>query len=152
MELFHTSPEAITTIHSTGRFGEFMFFSSSVYVMSAGETVTYKLDLDDDQIIEAGSIFYQEGSDSEAMQQLVAEVAARFDVDEDTAAELIGEEASLFDVCDDVDSDDSWDLQHFTARAARLLGFTAVVVEDEQGTAYMIDMTHKLADLEECSA
>lgn len=75
---------------------------------------------------------------------LVDEVATRFDIDEDTAESLIDETASIYDIDSNVEPEDmadaSWDIQHYTARAAKLLGFRAVAVSDEQGTAYLVDM------------
>ena len=140
MQLFHTSPNKIAKV-TRGRFGEFMFFSSRVYQMTAGEAVVYSSEINDDQIIDAGSLFYHE--DAEKLGALVAEFADRFDVDSDTAEEIISERQQL----DGDDSDDSWDVQRFTARAAKLLGFCGVRVTDEQGAAYMIDMTGREAEL-----
>ncbi|WP_339869099.1 hypothetical protein [Pseudohongiella nitratireducens] len=134
MELIHTSPELITEINESGRFNEFLFFSADEYTMTAGDHVAYSIELGDDEIIEAGQLFYHE--DAEKLDELVAEFCDRFDVDADTAEEIISEREQL----DSCDSDDLWDVQIFTARAAKILGFRAVEVEDEQGAAYMIDM------------
>lgn len=141
MQLFHTSPVEITKIDNVGRFGSFLFFSAHVYTMTAGEYVTYGLDVEEDSIIEAGQLFYHDGA--EKLVPLVAELAARLGVDEEIAEALIEESTSIYDI-DGIDSEDaadvSWDVQHFTARAARILGYRGVKVEDEQGTAYLIDM------------
>jgi len=149
MELIHTSPTKIEQITDSGRFGEFLFFSDHVYVMTAGEFVTYSIELDDDQVIGAGRLFFHE--DAAKLAPLVAELAARLDVSEDDAEALIAEKKSVFDL--DIETEDAgedaWDVQHFTARAAKILGFRAVRVQDEQGSAYMIDMLDRVAELRE---
>ena len=134
MELFHTSPTKIDKIHTDGRFGEFLFFSRKEYVMAAGEFVTYKIELADDEFIEATQIFYHE--DAVKLDALVAKFSKRFKVETDEAEEIIAERSQL----DSSDADDLWDVQMYTAKAAKLLGFRAVRVTDEQGSAYMIDM------------
>lgn len=148
MELFHTSPTEINEITTLGRFGEFLFFSESKYVMTAGEHITYRIELDDSQIIEAGQLFYHENAAE--LNVLVAELAGRLGIDEDDAEALIEESKSVYDL-DGVEPEDaadlSWDVQLFTARAAKILGFRGVQVEDEQGSAYMIDMQGQEIDL-----
>lgn len=141
MKLFHTSPEEIKEINALGRFGEFLFFSSDVYVMTACEHTVYSIEISDSKIIEASQIFYHE--DAAKLDSLVAELAAKLDVDADVAESLIDETSSIFDL-DNIEPEDaadaSWDVQLYTARAAKALGFRGVRVEDEQGAAYMIDM------------
>lgn len=148
MELFHTSPSEIKAINTDGRFGEFLFFSSHVYQMAAGEALTYSIEIDEDQIIEASQLFYHD--DAAQLESLVAELASRLDVSEEDAEALIEESKSVFDI-DSIEAEDaadaSWDVQLFTARAAKILGFRGVAVEDEQGTAYMIDMLGRESEL-----
>lgn len=135
MKLFHTSPNEISQItRFGGRFDEFLFFSGSVYQMAACDVITYSLELSDEDVIEAGSLFYHD--DAEKLAELIAEFCERFDVDESTAEEIISEREQL----DSCDADELWDVQLFTARAAKLLGFRAVEVRDEQGAAWMVDM------------
>jgi hypothetical protein len=149
MELFHTSPTEISSIGTAGRFGSFLFFSSRVYTMASGEAVVYRLEIDENDVIDAGQLFYH--ADAEKLAPLVVELARRLAVDEDDAEALIEESKNVYDV-DGIDAEDaadaSWDVQHFTARAAALLGFRGVAVRDEQGTAYMIDMQDREGDLE----
>ncbi|OVE45677.1 hypothetical protein [Chromobacterium violaceum] len=141
MELFHTSPNEITAISKNGRFGEFLCFSGNVYTMTAGQFVTYKLEINEELLIEAGSLFYHE--DAAKLDVLVAQFCRRFDVDEDTAEEIISEREQL----DSADADDLWDVQLFTARAAKLLGYRGCIMSDEQGALYMIDMLGHEAEL-----
>lgn len=142
MQLTHTSPVEITSIDNLGRYGEFLFFSANEYVMTAGARITYTIELDDAEIIRAAALFHHD--DAEKLADLVAEVAARFDIEEDTAEALIEESESIFDIESNVEPEDladaAWDMQHYTARAAKLLGYRAVAVSDEQGTAYLVDM------------
>ncbi len=148
MQVFHTSPTEISKITEAGRFGSFLFFSGHVYHMTAGEALVYSLDIGEDEIIEAGQLFYHD--DAEKLAPLVTELAARMGIDEATAEALIEESQQVHDL-DGIDMEDaadlSWDVQHFTARAARVLGFRGVAVSDEQGTAYLIDMLGRESDL-----
>lgn len=141
MDLYHTSPTEITAINSHGRFGSHLFFADHVYQMTAGDAVAYRIELSDDDVIDARSLFYHD--DAAKLDGLVAEFAARFDVDADEAEEIIAERAQL----DGADADASWDVQVFTARAAAILGYRAVKVSDEQGVSWMIDMAGRESDL-----
>ncbi|MDR0226727.1 MAG: hypothetical protein LBI66_09915 [Burkholderiaceae bacterium] len=148
MDLFHTSPVKIDKIHTSGRFGEFLFFSDRVYVMTAGSFETYKLELNDDDVIRASRLFFHE--DAEKLQPLVTELAARLGVSEEDAEALIEESKSAHDI-DSIEPEDaadaSWDVQLFTARAAKALGYRAVQVSDETGFSWMVDMLGREADL-----
>ncbi|KMN32098.1 hypothetical protein VI26_18200 [Chromobacterium sp. LK1] len=154
MELFHTSPSTITSINGSGRYGSFLFFSSHVYTMTAGSYKAYCIELGESECIGAGELFYHE--DAAKLDSLVAEVAARYDIDEDAATALIDESKSIYDIESNVEPEDlgdaSWDIQHATARAAALLGFRAVRVSDEQGASYMVDMLGHEQDLKEVAA
>ncbi|MEB0077992.1 hypothetical protein QN386_23835 [Pseudomonas sp. CCI3.2] len=149
MELIHTSPTEITSIHTHGRFSEFLFFSGSEYVMTAGTHFAYKIEVSDDSIIEAGRLFHHE--DASKLAVLVAKLATRLGIDVDVSEALIEESVSIFDIDSNVEAEDladtSWDIQLFTARAAKLLGFRGVEVSDEQGTSYMIDMLGRESEL-----
>ena len=140
MELFHTSTSEITQITTTGRFGEFLCFSSNVYSMSAGGFLTYKLEIDESEIIEAGSLFYHENA--AALSGIVAQVMQLANCDEDTAEELLSQRED----CGDAEM--SWDIQALTAEAAKRLGFRGVSMSDEQGTCYMIDMLGRESELQ----
>lgn len=149
MQLIHTSPAPIDRITRDGRFGEFLFFSSSEYVMTAGAHVTYCTEVDEAELIDASSLFCHENA--AALDALVARLAALYGVDIDTAESLLDESASIFDIECNVEAEDladaSWNIQRATARAAKLLGFRGVRVTDEQGGAYMVDMIGREAEL-----
>lgn len=149
MELFHTSPSEITTITTDGRYGEFLCFAADEYVMTAGEHVTYRLDVEEADIIDAGSLFYHE--DADKLAGLVERVMELVDCDEDTAEELISQRIDVheLDTVDPMDAADlSWDIQAITAQAGKLLGFRGVAMNDEQGVCYMIDMLGHEDELE----
>lgn len=149
MKLLHTSPSEITEINTFGRFGEFLFFANEAYVMTAGEHVTYSIEIDENAIIEAGQLFYHD--DADKLSGLVAELAEKLSIDEADAEALIEESKSIWDMDLDIDPEDmadaSWDVQVFTARASQALGFRAVEVEDEQGTSYMVSMMGRESEL-----
>lgn len=153
MELFHTSPAKITEINGGGRFGSFLFFSGEAYRMGPWSVITYKLEIDEDQIISARRLFWHD--DAEKLAGLVEDLATRLDCDADTAEALIEETTSIYDVADDlgIDAEDladiSWDIQHISAKAAGLLGFRGVAVSDEQGASFMINMVGHEAELVE---
>ncbi|OLS61910.1 hypothetical protein [Pseudomonas putida] len=109
--------------------------------MTAGKYITYTIDVPGKEIIRAGGLFFHE--DAALLDDLVANFCDRFNVDPDTAQEVISERQQL----EGIDSDDALDIQLYTARAAKLLGFRGVEVSDEQGAAYMIDMLRREAEL-----
>jgi len=141
MELFHTSPEEIKKITTDGRFGEFLFFAESEYVMTAGDHVVYKIDIKESDIIEAGSLFFHD--DASKLDDLVREVMEILDCDEGTAEEMIAQNED----CGDAEL--SWDIQLITAKAAKALGYRGVSMSDEQGECYMIDMLGREGELHE---
>jgi hypothetical protein len=151
MNLTHTSPAPINQITTNGRFGSFLFFSADEYVMTAGEHHTYTIEIDEDEIIDAARLFWHE--EAARLQPFVARVAAMCGVDEDTAEELIQQSADIHSVDSDVAPEDladmSWEIQHITAQAAVVLGFRGVAMDDEQGTAYLIDMLGREAELQQ---
>lgn len=149
MEIFHTSPVEISTVTIDGRFGEFLCFAADEYVMTAGDHVTYRIEVDENDIIRAGSLFYHE--DAADLSGLVERVMQMVECDEDTAEELISQHIDVFSL-DDIDASDagelSWDIQAITAKAAKILGFRGVAMQDEQGICYMIDMLGHEAELD----
>ena len=148
MEMIHTSPVEIKKINSTGLFGSFLCFSQNEYVMTcSGSHFSYKIEIDDSELIEASRLFYH--PEAELLNDLVLEVCEKYGVDKDMAENLIGEMENGFDVIYEFDSDDAWEMQHRTARAAKILGYRGCIMEDEQGTLYMIDMLGKECELKQ---
>ncbi|UTD54940.1 AcrIF11 family anti-CRISPR ADP-ribosyltransferase [Halomonas sp. MS1] len=152
MTFLHTSPSTIIEINAFGRFGEFLFFTADApYVMTAGNYVTYSLELDENQIIDAESLFYHQ--DAEKLSGLVHKVVALVGCDEDMAEELIAQRADIHSIDCDIEPEDlaevSWDIQRIAGEAALLLGFAGVAMDDEQGRAYLINMADRVSQLEE---
>ena len=143
MELFHTSPNKIEKITKSGRYGRFLCFSANIYEMSACGTVAYKIEVADESVIAASDLFYVENS-TVILSGLIADVCEIAHVDSDTAMELIDGSESIWDMDSNIANEDKaeidWDIQHISAKAAKLLGYRGVSVRDEQGTCYMIDM------------
>jgi len=141
MKLLHTSPEEITNISLAGRFGEFLFFSHDEYVTTAGDYLTYAIELDDSSIIAAGELLDHENA--ELLNDLLGEVKEITRCNDEQAASLLTQESSLFDfpeLClSDIDELD-WDIQRLTGEAGRTLGFRAVEALDEQGACYIVPM------------
>lgn len=145
LTLIHTSPVEIEKITDNGVFGSFLFFSSSEYSMVGNDYIAYEIEIDESDIIEAGQLFYSHSSDDVA--DIIAELADDFDVDLETAEGLIDGSVNYWSLDIETDADGAWALQHYTAKAARKLGYRGVQVEDEQGTAYMIDMLGRESEL-----
>lgn len=149
MKLIHTSPAQITKLNENGRFGSFLFFSPTEYVMTAGEHFTYELEIDENSLIESSQLFYDENSS--LLQSLIAEISDRYNVSESIAESLLDESESIYDVDSNVDAEDlgdeSWNIQHFTAQAAKILGYRGVAVKDERGISYMVDMQGRESEL-----
>lgn len=137
MELFHTGSK-IEEINNLGRFDEFLFFANSA--CHYGE-VTYSIEVDEDEIIDPNGFFYRD--DCDKLAGIVAQVMDLAECDEDEAEELLSQRESH----DDPEID--WDIQTLTARAAKLLGFRGVEIQDEHGTSYMIDMLGRESELTE---
>lgn len=139
MKLLHTSPAEIAKINKFGRFGEFLFFSQGEYVMTAGRHVTYKIDVDEDSIIDAELLFFH--ADAAKLDALVAEVMEMLGCDETTAEKMLAQKAD----CGDAEM--SWEIQRMTAQCAKTLGYRGAYMPDEQGTCYMISMFGRESEL-----
>lgn len=144
MDFIHTSPNEISTIDPNGLFGSFLFFvygddASDGYSMSVGDVITYRVTLNDDDVINARELFYHENAG--ALDELVAEFDSKYDIgDIEMSKDLISGRVSGWDEVEGWDGDADWDAQYYAAKAAKILGFRGVCVEDEQGESYMIDM------------
>ena len=101
MKLFHTSPKEITKIDRFGTFDDCLFFSVEPYSMSVGEVITYSIDAENMSFIDAGDL-----TDAE----IVAEIAGRFDIDEDLAGSLLDGSDSVWNH-DFADAENDWYIQ-----------------------------------------
>lgn len=139
MKVFHTSPTVITKIDNSPMrtFADCLFFSDDIYQMSACDTITYSLEIDEDMIIRVSQL-----DDSE----IIKEVAELFDCDLDLAELLLDASESEWDL-DNCDGDKSWSLQALRGKCAKKMGYEACEDEDEQGTVYIIPMLGRESDL-----
>jgi hypothetical protein len=129
MQLFHTTYQEITSINKLGRFGEFLFFASSD--CHYGD-ITYSIEIEEEQVVNCNSFFYRD--DYQKLNSLVELIMDVADCDEDQAQEYLSQRNHHGDA--EID----WDIQKYTAKAAKILGFRGVAVPDEHGVSYMIDM------------
>jgi len=127
--MFHSSPELIVegTINELGVAGSCLFFSDHIYVMTASSAVyVYEAEF---ECIRASQLYDE---------QIVAEIAAEFGVDEDTAEALLDGSESEWD--NGADAEDSWWLQGKRGECAVRMGYDGCEDVDEQGTVYIVPM------------
>lgn len=143
MKLFHTSPKEITKIDRFGNFEDCLFFSSRVYQMAIGEVITYSIDAENMDFVEAWKL-----SDDEISAEIAKKIASRNFEDEDLelAEELLDTSKNLWEVGFDIglDSEDiaeiDWFIQAKRGQCAKKMGFDGCLDEDEQGAVYIIPM------------
>ena len=133
MKLFHTSPKKIEKVSKFGNFDDCLFFSTNVYEMSAGETITYSINADDMRFIDASDLH-----DSE----VIAEIAERFEIDLDDAESLLDGSDSVWNH-DFADAENDWFIQAKRGECAKRMGFDGCKDHDEQGVVYIIPMLNR---------
>lgn len=160
MELYHSTNQEITKIE-TGRFGEFLFFAGSAYL--AHGSIAYKIEIEEENLISSAQIFDQENAE-QILEDEIKEVMEACSCKEQTAMSLIEESITyhellkarlengkltyeeyeeLIENCGEVE----WDIQTIIALCAKKLGYEGVVINDEHGSSYMINMTGKESKL-----
>ena len=133
MKLFHTSPNKIEKVSKFGNFDDCLFFSTNVYEMSAGETITFSINADDMRFIDASDLH-----DSE----VIAEIAERFEIDLDDAESLLDGSDSVWNH-DFADAENDWFIQAKRGECAKRMGFDGCKDHDEQGVVYIIPMLNR---------
>ena len=133
MKLFQTSPNKIEKVSKFGNFDDCLFFSTNVYEMSAGETITYSINADDMRFIDASDLH-----DSE----VIAEIAERFEIDLDDAESLLDGSDSVWNH-DFADAENDWFIQAKRGECAKRMGFDGCKDHDEQGVVYIIPMLNR---------
>lgn len=133
MKLFHTSPNKIEKVSKFGNFDDCLFFSTNVYEMSAGETITYSINADEMRFINASDLH-----DSE----VIAEIAERFEIDLDDAESLLDGSDSVWNH-DFADAENDWFIQAKRGECAKGMGFDGCKDHDEQGVVYIIPMLNR---------
>lgn len=148
MKIYHTSPEKIQQINSFGLFGDALCFAEQPYVMTAAPSpVMYSIEIDEEEIIDACSFFFRE--DYEKLGGLVTEIMEMVECDEDTAQDLLSGKAALVDVAGEFDAEQDFEIQKMAVQAAKILGYRAVLLRDEQGPMYLVSMLGRESDLKE---
>jgi len=145
MKLYHTSPEKIEKITTNGQFGDCLFFASKPYKMTAASTVfIYTINIDEAEIIDVSDLYDDE---------IISEIAERFDVDEDEAERILDGRASAWDHADDLDGEEAaendWWMQAQQGKCAAKMGKQAVESTDEQGAVWIVPMSNREKDLKE---
>ncbi|EMI6047496.1 hypothetical protein [Acinetobacter baumannii] len=130
MKLFHTSPNKIEKVSKFGNFNDCLFFSTNVYEMSACETIVYSIDAENMSFIDACELHDDE---------IIAEIAERFDIDEDTAESLLDGSDSVWNH-EFADAENDWFIQAKRGECAKKMGFDGCKDHDEQGVVYIIPM------------
>ena len=133
MKLFHTSPKEITKIDRFGNFDDCLFFSTSIYEMSACETITYSINAENMSFVDSGDL-----TDVE----IVAEIAERFEIDLDDAESLLDGSDSVWNHAF-ADAENDWYIQAKRGECAKKMGFDGCKDYDEQGAVYIIPMFNR---------
>jgi len=145
--VYHTSPGKIASINSSGLFDDGLHFSNKPYSMTAAKNpTTYKMKINDADYISAQQIPYH--NDYSKIDNVVKEIANRYNVSDDVALDLISENKSIYDI-DGIENygDASWDIQRAGLNAAKRLGYKGLIGNDEQGATYLTSMAGREKDL-----
>lgn len=134
MKMFHTSPSKEIKVDNNGIAGSCLFFSDDVYQMSAASVYVFEADFD---CVRASQLHDEE---------IISEIAERFDVDSDTAEGLLDGRENEWD--HGADGDDSWWLQGKRGECAVKMGFDGCEDSDEQGVVYIVPMLGREDELE----
>lgn len=146
MSLYHTSPNIITEINKEGLFESFLCFSDEIYIMTAGNYFTYEIEIEENSLINSFSIFSEENSYA-LCKPFIDQVCSDLGCDEETAINLLSEKIDLLNTDLNWSSEMSWKLQLLSGKCARALGYRGVILNDEQGALYLIDMFKKEDEL-----
>lgn len=134
-DMYHTSNNKIEagSINNFGVAGGCLFFSDSVYQMCDGVVYVYEAEFD---CVHACQLHNDE---------IIAEIAERFDVDSEAAESLLDASENEWDY--GADAEDSWWLQGKRGECAVKMGFDGCEDEDEQGAVYIIPMSGRENEL-----
>ena len=153
--IFHTSPVEIANIQlpwlSDSPFGDVFFFSQSVYSIGDGARITYKMEIEDEEIVNVSQLTDERGK---------ADILDLFDdafgcqLKDEEVDEFFNADQSVYDFVDAVVdySDDvffgvgevDWEIQKIQGEAARRQGFLAAKGRDEQGEVYIVRLTEEI--------
>lgn len=139
MKLFHTSLKEIKKINKFGIFGQSLCFSSEIYTMCENATHVYSIEIDEDEVISASQFFYND--DCEKLNFILEDIERIAECDRETAENFL----DGTDTYGDPEID--WTMQGFMGDAAKLLGYRAASMRDEQGICYIVPMFDKENEL-----
>lgn len=128
MNIYHTSPVEIKEISKNGLFNDCLFFSNDVYTMTAGDFITYEMDVNEDSFIDVGQL-----DSVDYIKNIVGALEVSFD---EAESYLCG-----FSTCED--PEDDFYIQAMQGAAAKDEGYLGAISADEQGTVYIIPMLGK---------
>ncbi|WP_214656892.1 hypothetical protein, partial [Vibrio anguillarum] len=113
------------------------FFSDDIYIMTASRTCyVYEADFD---CVRASQLYDDE---------IIADIARYFDVDESTAESLLDGTQNEWCLDDfDCEGENSWWLQGKRGECAVKMGYDGCEDEDEQGTVYIVPMAGRESEL-----
>lgn len=131
--MFHTSPVKIEKINSNGTAGDCLFFLDDVCRMSDKSIYVYEADFNCIGVFELHD------------ESVIADIAAYFDVDSETAEGLLDGSENEWD--HGSDGEDGWWLQGKRGECAVKMGYKGCADRDEQGTVYIIPMYGRETEL-----
>lgn len=133
--MYHTSPTKIEagSINRFGIAGPCLFFSDSIYKMSAASVFIYEADFNCCDVSDLHD------------DDIISDIANYFDVDLDIAESLLDGSESEWD--HGADADGSWYLQGKRGVCAVKMGFDGCADIDEQGRVYIVPMINRECEL-----
>jgi len=136
--MFHTSPSKIIegSINKFGIAGSCLFFSDEIYSMSSASKYVYQADFN---CIDVSDLHDK---------VIISDIAAYFNVDDDTAESLLDGTQNEWDLDDfETAGEDSWYLQGQRGECAVKMGYDGCEDRDEQGTVYIVPMLSRETEL-----
>lgn len=154
---YHTSPEEISKIDKSGKFGSNLFFSDEPYFMTeAAEPKVYAMDLNEDDLLEVSRLPYMDLTDeqSDVYKRYVEDIKDRLSIEDDELAEeLLTESEDVYSVAEDLGiepedlADASWEIQRLIGDMASAMGFKGALATDEQGEVLISNMLNREGEL-----
>jgi phospholipid N-methyltransferase len=119
-------------------FGDTIFLSENGYGgLGGGESNNFYIDIDEDNIISARSLWYRDEWIDDKVLKLRNDFAKRYDIELDVVDELATEREEYYNI--DSDPEFGWDVQVLTSKIGNAMGYDAVQGEDENGSVWMIE-------------
>lgn len=119
-------------------------------------SVTYSIEICEDALIEASHIPYLDLQSLEKLAPVLSQVVQQMKCTEEEAYDYLAHircpSASDQELYDNPElahqlAEQSWDLQHLAGEAGKTLGYRGVILPDEYGYSYLIDMANREDEL-----